>query len=178
MVEEEIPYGLRRAPLMLVMFFGGGAGFIVWGQTIDEPTFLFPLGRLPPDSARLYLSVVGLACIAYAGFVLYVRLVRRPRVRIGKGEVTLMLGELASRTLTLRRGDVRALHEVRTRGGWRTCHVALAQGEALVHSSHLPNDAAYERICAALRDLIRVEKPKAARDAARSAGEATPGSPS
>jgi hypothetical protein len=166
--EEEIPYGLRRAPLAIVVFGAGGAGFVWWSRAIDEPTFLFPLGRVEPETGRVYLFVVALACFAYLATLLYVRYVKKPRVHIGDGEVTLVLGEFGSQTQTLRQGDVLGTSETRTRGGWRTLHVQHESGELLVHSARLPDDAAYERVCEALRGLVRSGKrkgKKARRDA-------------
>jgi hypothetical protein len=92
--------------------------------------------------------------------LLYVRYVRRPRVRIGDGEVTLVLGEFGSRTHTLRSGEVLTVSETRTKGGWRRCRVEHEGGELLVESARLPDDAAFERVCDALRGLVRSGKRK------------------
>jgi len=157
---EEIPYGLRRTPLAIVLFSAGGVGFFVWSSRIDEPTFMFPLGRVSEDTARVYLLLVGLACLAYVGMMFYIRYYKRPRVRIGEGEVTLVLGEFGGRTLTLHEGDVRALSETRTRGGWRVCTIEHESGDLEVHSAQLPDDAAYERVTEALRGLVRKRRKK------------------
>ncbi len=154
MAEEEIPYGLRRTPLAIVFFGAGGAGFVWWSRVIDKPTFLFPFGRVEPETGSVYLLIVGLACFAYLATLLYVRFVRRPRMCIGDGEVTLISGELGGQTHTLRKGEVLSVSEEHTRGGWRTLHVEHAGGELLVQSARLPNDEAYERVCEALKGLM------------------------
>src|SRR4051812_22089562 len=101
-----IRYGLRRYPLMVVIFVAAAIGFSVWASQIDKPTFVFPLGRLAPEDARV--AVFGVAALA-AGYVVamtYVRFVRRPVVVLEKGRATIPLGEFGLRTVTLQKGDV------------------------------------------------------------------------
>ena len=154
MKQEEIRFGFRRFALMLVMFTGGGLGFISWSRSVDGPTYVFPLGRLDADSASLVLCIVGVASLLYAGAIAYVRFVRRPVVILGDSEVSLPLGEFGGAVIVLRSGDVLGVQrEGPRRGGWYTCHVRERQRVVALRSSKLPDDDAFFRVCAALEKL-------------------------
>lgn len=138
----------------MALFVGGGAGFLAWGQRVDGPTFLFPLGRVDAATAATYLSIVGLAALAYAGVLAFVRHVRRPVVVLAEDEVSIPMGEFGQRTVTLRAGDVLScLEGPRSRGGWRTFRIRHRGGELPLRSSQLPDDEAFARICDRVRKL-------------------------
>ena len=153
---KQIRYGPRRFWLALAFFAACGVGFIAWSQAIDGPTYVFPFGRLSPESARLVLLLVGIAGLLYAIVMNYVRFVRRPVVVLGEGEVSIPVGEFGASAVVLRTGDVLAVRigDPR-RGGWRTCHVDHRRGVLTVRSSQLPSDEAFVRICDALRPVRR-----------------------
>ena len=153
MAEERIRFGHRRYPLLVAMFGAGGVGFMAWSQRIVAPTFVFPLGTLEPQDARVAFFGVGCAALVYIAVVTYMRFVRRPEVVLAEDEVTIPVGEFGGGDVTLRRGEVVGVDDQTRRSGWRVLHVAHRGGELLVQSSQLPDDAAYERIRDKLREL-------------------------
>lgn len=148
----DIPFGMRRFRLALVLFFGGGFGFIGWSRTVDSPMFIFPLGRLDAEDARLALLVVGVLATTYAATLAYLRFVKRPRVVLRKSSITIPIGEFATTTIKLAKGDVLDVREDGPKpGGWRTCHVRYRGGTFALRSSQVPSDDDFFEICARLR---------------------------
>ena len=147
MAPIEIPYGLRRYPFAVSLLGGGGLGFFYWSAHVNAPTFVFPLGRLDPPTARVVLAADGVAALLYVAAITFVRFVRRPVVRLAPDEITLPVGEFGGSTLTIRRGDVLAVTESGPRlGGWMTCHVRHRGGQHDIPSSQLPSDADFHRV--------------------------------
>ncbi len=141
---------------MLGVFGGLGLGMIAWSRGIDRPTFVFPLGMLDPAEARLALVAVGIAALLYIAFTSHVRFVRRPTVLLRDDEVTLPQGEFGLTAVTLRAGDVLSVREGPARaGGWRSCYVRHRGGMAVVRSSQVPSDEAFDEICKRLDSLSR-----------------------
>lgn len=154
MAEEEIRFGLRRYPLAVVFFVGGGIGFTAWSRMIERPTFVFPFGTLDPATARPLLLAVGVAAILYAAVISYIRFVRRPAIRLGKDAVSIPVGELGLSVVTIRAGQVlRVDVGARRVGGWRTCAVSHRGGTLALRSSQLPDDEAFFRVCRKLEAL-------------------------
>lgn len=154
MEPEDIPFGIRRYPLAMVFFVGGGLGMIAWGQSVDAPMFVFPFGRLDATNASLVLSVIGVVAVLLACVMSYMRFVKRPVVALREDSISIPVGEFAQTTVTLRAGDVLSVQEGDARaGGWRTCRVRHRGGELALHSSSLPSDEAFFKICERLRAL-------------------------
>lgn len=154
MAEEQIRFGLRRYPLAVAFFVGGGIGFMAWSRMIQRPTFVFPFGTLDPATARPLLLAVGMAGILYAVVISYIRFVRRPAIRLGEDAVSIPVGEFGLSAVTIRAGEV--LHVdvgARRFGGWRTCHVSHRGGTLALRSSQLPDDEAFFRVCTKLEAL-------------------------
>jgi hypothetical protein len=153
---EDIPFGMRRYWLALGLFSLGGAGFIAWSRTVDEPTFVFPFGRLGAENARLVLLLVGVGALLYTGALVYLRFVKRPVVALRADSITIPHGEFAQTSVTLRPGDVLSVRQDGPRaGGWRTCHVQYRGGVLMVRSSALPSDEAYFRVCERLSAFVK-----------------------
>ena len=142
----ELRYGLRRYPLLVVMFLGLAAVLSAWASGIDKPTFVFPFGRLEPSEARTTIFVVAGLAVTYVAVASYIRFVRRPMILLQKGRATIPLGEFGLRTITLEKGDVLELRDETRRGGWRGVHILHARGAFVVWSSQLANDGDYDRL--------------------------------
>jgi hypothetical protein len=154
MTPREIPFGLRRYPLMVVVFGVLGAGFIAWSRSIERPTYVFPFGVLDPDNASLVLCAVGIASLVYLAVMTYVRFVRRPVIVLAEDAITLPQGEFGQTKVTLRAGDVVTVRQEGPRaGGWRSCYVQSRSGEVVVRSSQLPDDESYFEVCKRLEAL-------------------------
>jgi hypothetical protein len=153
---ERIPFGLRRYPLLVLVFPGCALLFVYWSARVHGPTYVFPLGVRDEDFARLYLRwVVPTLVLSYLAFVTYVRFVRRPAVVLEANQISLPIGEFGWRTITIHRGSVLETQESTRRGGWRSIQVRTSAGVAALRSSMLPSDEAYWRIVERLRELQR-----------------------
>jgi hypothetical protein len=158
---QRVRFGARRYPAQLVLFVGGGVGFLFWSRSVDGPMFLFPLGRVDAATAAPALLVIGLAALLYAAVISYVRFVRSPAVVMRADDITLPVGEFASRTVRLRRGDVIGVKVGPPRmGGWRTCRVEHKGGTVAFHSSAVPSDEDFDLICDQLRALSEAPAPR------------------
>lgn len=157
-MEQRIRYGLRRYPLLVVVFLAASIGFVVWSRSIDGPTYVFPLGTLAPDAARAVLSGVAAAAALYVAAISYVRFWRRPEVILGEDAITLPVGEFGSRTVTVRRGEVLRIDLGTHAGGWQSARVLYTGGELTVYSNQLPDDGAFHRVYDA---LVALAKPAA-----------------
>jgi hypothetical protein len=156
MPDETIRFGLRRYPLMVVFFLGGGVGFITWSGNVDHPIFLFPLGRREPAAASTVMFLVGIASLIYVAAVSYIRFVRRPVVVLGENAISIPTGEFGLRRVMLRKGDIESVRVDGPRaGGWRTCHIRHRGGALALRSSQLPSDEAFFRICKRLEALAQ-----------------------
>jgi hypothetical protein len=157
---QEIPYGHRRYGLMVALFGVGGVGFIIWGQSVEKPMFLFPFGRVSPETAAVVLPVIGVATLLYLAALSYVRFFKRPKVLLKKTAVVLPFGEFAQHTVTLRRDAVFEVEELPKRtGGWRTLRIRHQEGVTLMYSSQLPDDKTFELIADHVRKLLRSAEP-------------------
>lgn len=139
-------YGLRRYPLLVVLFLGAAVGLSLWANGIERPTFVFPLGRLEPHDARIALFGVASLAVLYVGAASYIRFVRRPAIVLEKGRATIPLGEFGLRSITLEKGDVVELVDETRRGGWRGVHVRHPRGTFSLWSSQLGSDSDYDRV--------------------------------
>lgn len=152
-MEVRIPYGLRRYRLMVAVFGAFGAMLAWLAATVTEPSFVWPLGVLPPTTARIAYGCAAAAALAYIAAVSWVRFVRRPTVLLAPDRLEVPIGEFGTGTAAILHGSVRKHAVTTSAAGWRRLTVVHDGGVVAVQAAQLPDEGAFDAVVEHVRRL-------------------------